>query len=56
MIPPKIINVICPNCKKAWMNKNSSDIEYFCAACGFTLTEEQAKYEAWRSASPYYGE
>jgi hypothetical protein len=54
MIAPKIINVICPRCTLTWMNFSS--IEYFCVCCGFTLTEEQAKYEAWRSKSIYYGE
>ena len=55
MIPPEIINVICPHCKKTWMNIDFNN-KYFCAACGHTLTEEQAKMEAWRSNSLYYGE
>jgi ribosomal protein S27E len=56
MIPPQIINVVCPNCKDAWMNISESGIEYFCFHCGFTLTEEQAKKAAWQTRSPYYGE
>jgi len=56
MIPPSIINVICPSCDKAWMNQSESSTEYFCCACGYTLTEERAKKVAWQSGSIYYGE
>jgi hypothetical protein len=37
------------------MNRSESS-EYFCCACGWTLTEEQAKAAAWASDSIYYGE
>lgn len=56
MIDPKVINVICPHCSKAWMNWAEESGEYFCCACGFTLTEEEAKSAAWISKSSYYGE
>lgn len=55
MIEPTIVNVICPHCKNAWMNKDEEG-EYFCSCCGFTFTEEEAKMAAWVSKSPYYGE
>lgn len=60
MIPPEIINVVCPWCHLTWMTP-PIDIpleakNYFCVHCGHTLTEEQAKQEAWRSNSIYYGE
>ena len=56
MIKPQIINVICPNCTKAWMNPSGESSEYFCSCCGFTFTEAEAKMAAWVSKSPYYGE
>jgi hypothetical protein len=56
MIDPTIINVICPNCKGTWMNLLECNRAYFCFECGHTLTKEQAKQEAWKSESPYYGE
>jgi uncharacterized Zn finger protein (UPF0148 family) len=56
VIEPTIINVICPQCKRTWMNRSEESGEYFCCACAFTMTEEQAKKEAWKSKSPYYGE
>jgi len=56
MIEPTIVNVICPKCEKTWLNKDSESGEYFCCHCGYAITEEEAKAEAWRSKSPYYGE
>lgn len=55
MIEPTIVNVVCPKCEKTWMNKDLEGV-YFCVHCGYEMTEEEAKAEAWRSESPYYGE
>lgn len=55
-VPPQVINVICPSCGKTWMTPDIESTDYFCCACGYTLTKEQAKKAAWRSKSIYYGE
>lgn len=39
---PKIINIICPQCRKTWMCKYD-ERTYFCYACSHILFERQVK-------------
>jgi hypothetical protein len=56
MIEPSIINVICPSCGLTWLTPAEWIKEYFCCACNYSCSEGEAKKEAWRSESIYYGE
>jgi hypothetical protein len=57
MVKPLIVNVICSRCKNAWMNVRSGKCwDYFCYSCGNIMTYAEAKKEAWKSGSQYYGE
>jgi len=40
---PQIKNIVCPQCKLTWMNKNAEGDFYFCYACSFTLFSKQVE-------------
>lgn len=49
IMQPKIHNIICPVCRKTWMNKNGNELFYFCYACSHILFDKQVEEEILKS-------
>lgn len=41
MTQPEVLNLICPQCAKTWLNKG--DGHYFCYACNFVQVDRAVK-------------
>jgi len=41
MVNPEVLNLICPQCSKAWLLKG--DGHYHCPACSYVMIERVAK-------------
>jgi hypothetical protein len=54
MIRPTVLNLICPQCTKAWLTKGEG--HYFCLSCNFVQVERAIReYATSVATDPHKG-
>lgn len=41
--PPQVENIMCPQCRLTWLNRNAEGRLYFCYCCQFILFDKQVE-------------